>query len=203
MMNQKTISSFIHQFWKQLLSRLVGSQVILDDVQSWSLLTKGLDDDAWTSADLAGFALFVDFAQSRPLAQLLAAVDADQRDLMLAAQGGDELFVLRLVAALSQDAQHGLTSRKRKQCHWLLFGLRKVEQQADSPRWAESAAADFIRAQRSPLILFQLTCPTLCKPDGCRERVRRTRVISSGLLAKPCWGPLGHQDWLARSLHCN
>lgn len=96
---------------------LIRSQMILDDVQSRSLLTERLDNDARASTDLTGLAFFVDFAQSRPFAELLAGVDADQWDLVLAAQGSDELLVLWLVARLGQDAEHSLTSRKRKQCH--------------------------------------------------------------------------------------
>lgn len=114
---------------------LVWSQVILDDVQSWSLLAERLDDDAWTSANLSWFAFLVDLAQPRPFAELLAAVDADQWDLVLAAQSSDELLVLRLIAAFGQDAEHSLTSRKRKQCHWLLFGLNKIQLQIDTSSW--------------------------------------------------------------------
>lgn len=52
--------------------RLVGSQMVLDDVQGWSLLAECLDNDARASANLAWLAFFVDLAQTRPFAQLLA-----------------------------------------------------------------------------------------------------------------------------------
>jgi hypothetical protein len=84
--------------------------VVLDDIESWSLLAESLDNDARASADLAWLAFFVDFAQSRPFAQLLAGVDADQWNLVLAAQGSDELLVLWLIAAFGQNAENGLTS---------------------------------------------------------------------------------------------
>lgn len=86
--------------------------MVLHDVKSWGLFAERLDDNAWASANLARFAFFVDLAQSWPFAQLLAGVDADQRDLMFAAQGGDELLILRFIAAFSQNAEHGLTSKK-------------------------------------------------------------------------------------------
>lgn len=89
---------------------LVRSQVILDDVQGWCLLAESLDNDARASANLAWFAFFVDLAQSRPFAQLLAWVNADQWNLVFAAQGGDELLVLWLIAAFGQNAEHSLTS---------------------------------------------------------------------------------------------
>lgn len=95
----------------------LSSQMVLDNVQSLSLLAEGLDDDARAAANLPGLALLVDLAEATPFAQLLAAVDTDQRNLMFTAQGNDELFVLGLVAALSENAQHSLTSRKRTHCH--------------------------------------------------------------------------------------
>lgn len=95
----------------------LSSQVILDDVQGRSFLAKVLDNDARAAANLPRFALLVNFTETAPFAQLLAAVDADQWNLMFTAQGGDELLVLWLVAALSENAQDGLTSRKRTICH--------------------------------------------------------------------------------------
>lgn len=93
------------------------AQVVLDDVQCWSLFAESLDDDARAAADLARLAFLVDLAQAGPFTELLAAVDADQWDLVLAAQSCDELLVLWLVARLSQNAENGLTPGKRKQCH--------------------------------------------------------------------------------------
>lgn len=81
--------------------------MIPNHVQSGCLLSKVLDDHDGAAANLAGLALLVDLAQAGPLAQLLVRVDADQRHLVLRAQGGDQLLVGRLVAALRQNAQHG------------------------------------------------------------------------------------------------
>ena len=84
--------------------------MISDDIQSWSLFAEALKDDTSTSANLAWFAFLVNLAQAGPLSEFLGAVDADQWDLVLAAEGGDELLVLRLIARLSQDAENSLTS---------------------------------------------------------------------------------------------
>lgn len=81
--------------------------MIPDYVQSWGLLSKVLDDYDRAAAHLAGLALLVDLAQAGPLAELLVRVDADQRHLVLRAQGGDQFLVGWLVAALRQDAEHG------------------------------------------------------------------------------------------------
>lgn len=81
--------------------------MIPDHVQRGCLLSKVLDDHDGAAAHLAGLALLVDLAQAGPLAQLLVRVDADQGHLVLSAQGGDQLLVCGLVAALRQDAEHG------------------------------------------------------------------------------------------------
>lgn len=72
-----------------------------------------LDDDDGASAHLARLALLVDLAQTGPLAELLVRVDTDERDLVLVAQRGDELLVLRLVAALGQNGEHRLSLVER------------------------------------------------------------------------------------------
>lgn len=68
-----------------------------------------LDDDNGASANLTGLSLLVDLAQTRPLSQLLVRVDTDQGNLVLVAEGCDELLVLGLVAALGQDGENGLS----------------------------------------------------------------------------------------------
>jgi len=83
--------------------------MVLNHVQSGCLLTEILDHDHGTAAHLAGLALLVDLAQTGPFAQLLVRVHADQGDLVLVAQGGDQLLVVGLVEGLGQDAQDSLT----------------------------------------------------------------------------------------------
>uniref|UniRef100_A0A182U215 Uncharacterized protein n=1 Tax=Anopheles melas TaxID=34690 RepID=A0A182U215_9DIPT len=48
-----------------------------------------------------------------PFAELLVGIDTDQWNLVLVAQGRDQLLVLRLVAALGENAQHGLAFVER------------------------------------------------------------------------------------------
>jgi len=83
--------------------------MVLNHVQSGCLLTEILDHDHGAAAHLAGLALLVDLAQAGPLSQLLVRVHADQGDLVLVAQSGDQLLVVGLVEGLGQDAQDSLT----------------------------------------------------------------------------------------------
>lgn len=90
-----------------ILGRL--TQMVLDDVQSGRLFSEVLDHYDGAAANLARLALFIDLAQARPFTQLLVRVDANQRNLVLVAQRRDQLLVLRLIAALGQNGEHGLT----------------------------------------------------------------------------------------------
>lgn len=118
MINESFYSSFIDT-WSQSseMHRLVRAEVVLDDVQCWSLFSECLDDNTGASANLTGLAFFVDLAEAGPFSQLLCRVDAQQRDLMLGAERLDELLVLGLVAGFGKDAEYSLTSRKRRHCH--------------------------------------------------------------------------------------
>lgn len=88
--------------------------MVLNHVQSGCLLTEILDHNDGAAAHLAGLAFLVDLAQAGPLAELLVGVHADQRDLVLVAQGSDQLLVVGLIEGLGQDAQHGLTSAEQR-----------------------------------------------------------------------------------------
>lgn len=83
--------------------------MVLDDVQGGRFLSEVLDHNDGATANLTRLALLVDLAQAGPFTQLLVRVDADQRNLVLIAQRRDQLLVLRLVAALGQNGEHGLT----------------------------------------------------------------------------------------------
>lgn len=72
-----------------------------------------LQHDAGGAANLSGLAFLVNLAQAGPFAELLVGIDTDQWNLVLVAQGRDQLLVLRLVAALGQNAQHGLAFVER------------------------------------------------------------------------------------------
>lgn len=71
------------------------------------------DDDGRARDDLSGDAVLVELAEAGPLAEDLAVGDLDEVDLVLAAQGLDELDVLGLGARLVQDAQVRLTLVER------------------------------------------------------------------------------------------
>jgi hypothetical protein len=98
-----------------------------EDAALLGLLTPVLDDDARAVDDLAGVTLTVDLAcdislatflprkshlpprngsekrtETSPLAELLAIGDLDERDLVLGAQGDDELLVGLLLAAVER-----------------------------------------------------------------------------------------------------
>ena len=68
-----------------------------------------LNDDARAADDLAGVALTVDLAETRPGAEDLGVADLDEVDLVLGAERLDELDVLGLRAGLDEDAEVGLT----------------------------------------------------------------------------------------------
>jgi hypothetical protein len=110
---------------------LLGLEVVEEDAALLGLLTPVLDDDARAVDDLAGVTLAVNLAcrtplascrlfttpaaylggrkkktrtKTGPLAELLAIRDLDERDLVLGAEGNDELLVGLLLARLVEDA---------------------------------------------------------------------------------------------------
>lgn len=72
------------------------------------LLSVVLDDDARAADDLSGVAVPVDLAEPGPGAEDLWVGDLDEVDLVLGAEGLDELGVLGLGARLVEDAEVGL-----------------------------------------------------------------------------------------------
>ena len=82
-------------------------------MQALGLNTVVLDDDARAADDLARVALTVDLAETGPGAEHLRVSDLDQVDLVLRAEGLDELDVLGLSARLEEDAQVRLALVKR------------------------------------------------------------------------------------------
>ena len=77
-------------------------------MQALGLDTVVLDDDARAADDLAGVALAVDLAETSPGAEDLGVTDLDQVDLVLGAEGLNELDVLGLSAGLDEDTEVGL-----------------------------------------------------------------------------------------------
>lgn len=82
-------------------------------MQTLRLNTVLLDDDARAPDNLAGVALAVDLAETRPSAENLGVTDLDEVDLVLSTEGLNELDVLGLSARLDEDAQVRLTLVKR------------------------------------------------------------------------------------------
>jgi len=88
------------------------SEMVLNHIQCGRFLAEVLDDDHRATAHLAGLALLVDLAQARPFAQFLVRVNADQRNLMLVAQGSDQLLIVGLIEGFGQNAENSLTPIK-------------------------------------------------------------------------------------------
>ena len=74
-------------------------------MQALRLNTVVLDDDAGAADDLARVALTVDLAETSPGAEDLRVTNLDEVDLVLSAEGLDELDILGLSARLDEDAQ--------------------------------------------------------------------------------------------------
>jgi hypothetical protein len=116
---------------------LLGLEVVEEDAALLRLLTPVLDDNARAVDDLTGVTLTVDLAcydilatfrpletrpkgyseskrtKTSPLAELLAIGDLDERDLVLGAQGNDELLVGLLLAGLVEHAHVRLAAVER------------------------------------------------------------------------------------------
>jgi hypothetical protein len=60
---------------------MLGLDVLLDDVMSWTLLAPVANDDRGASDDLPSLALGVELAKTGPLAQLLVVVNLDEGNL--------------------------------------------------------------------------------------------------------------------------
>lgn len=94
------------------------------------------DDYAGAPDDLAGVALPVDLAQSRPRAEDLAISDLDQVDLVLSTEGLDELDVLGFRASLDEHAEMGLA---------LVQSLRALAETAGKPVVNERVFQNLLR----------------------------------------------------------
>ena len=84
-------------------------EVVEEDVETFALDAKVLDNDAGAANDLAGVPLAIDLAETCPGTEYFGVTDLDQVDLVLGAKGLDELNVLGLGASLDEDAKVGLT----------------------------------------------------------------------------------------------
>merc|ERR1719191_2472944 len=80
------------------------AEVRLQEGKAGALLTIVRDADARRANDLAGVAVLVNLAETRPLAELLVVAHLDERHRMLRAEGLHELLVRRLGAVLRKEA---------------------------------------------------------------------------------------------------
>ena len=78
-------------------------------METLRLDTVVLDDDARAADDLAGVALTVNLAEAGPGTEDLGVTDLDEVDLVLGAEGLNELNVFGLSAGLDEDAKVSLT----------------------------------------------------------------------------------------------
>jgi len=69
-----------------------------------------LDDNARACDNFPRLALPVEHAEARPFAQLLGVGDFDEIDVVLCAEGFNQLDIGGLTAVLSQDTEVGLSS---------------------------------------------------------------------------------------------
>lgn len=83
--------------------------MLKENSQSFGLFSVILDNNARAANNLAGVTLIVDLAKTSPLAQLLGLGDLDEVDVVLKAQGLNELHVGGLRAVGSQSAQVSLS----------------------------------------------------------------------------------------------
>jgi hypothetical protein len=99
-----TASTQRHQTLPSPASLLLALEVVQQDTALLALLTPILDNHTAAVDNLARIALTVQDTQTSPLAKLLAVGHLDERDLVLGAQGNDELLVRFFFASLVEDA---------------------------------------------------------------------------------------------------
>jgi hypothetical protein len=73
--------------------RLSGLEVVQQDVQTLGFLTVVLDNDTGAADNLSGVTLSVDLGQTGPGTQDLGVGDLDEVDVVLGAQGFNQLDV--------------------------------------------------------------------------------------------------------------
>jgi len=87
------------------VKRLARLEVVEEDLETGSLGTVVGDDDARAADNLAGLALAVDLGETGPLAEDLGVRDLDELDVVLGAEGLNELRVLGLSDSLDEDTE--------------------------------------------------------------------------------------------------
>ena len=85
-------------------------EVVNEDVETLTLGTIVLDNDARAADDLTGVTLLVDLAKTSPLTENLRVTDLDQVDFVFGTEGLNQLDVLGLGTGLDEDTQVSLAS---------------------------------------------------------------------------------------------
>lgn len=94
----------------ETMNKLVlGVEVVDEDGASLFLISPGSDNSRRASNNLAGLSFLVVLAESAVLADDLLISDLDEWDVVLSAEGLDQLDVLWLVTVLGENAEVSLT----------------------------------------------------------------------------------------------
>ena len=113
MLSVEGVCSVIPKLKVRLNTHLAVLEVVEEDVKTLGLNTVVLDDNARAADDLAGVALTVDLAEASPGTEDLRVTNLNEVDLVLGAEGLDELDVLGLRARLDEHAQMRLALVQR------------------------------------------------------------------------------------------
>lgn len=93
---------------RKLTCNLAGLEVVEEDLEASGLGTVVGDDNARAADDLARLALTVDLGETGPLAKDLGVGDLDELDVVLGAEGLNELRVLGLGDSLDENTEVSL-----------------------------------------------------------------------------------------------
>ena len=89
-----------------------GLEIVEENVEGLRLFAVVLHNNAGAANHLAGLGFLVELAKTGPLAELLRVGDLDELDVVLKAEGLNELDVRGLLAVLSQNAKVSLATIK-------------------------------------------------------------------------------------------
>lgn len=82
-------------------------EVVQNDMESFAVLAKVLDNDTAASNDLSRVTLAVNLAKTSPSTEDFGVTDLDEVDLVLSAESLDELDVFCLADGLDENTEMG------------------------------------------------------------------------------------------------
>ena len=136
MLSVEGVCSVIPKLKVRLNTHLAVLEVVEEDVKTLGLNTVVLDDNARAADDFAGVTLTIDLAQTSPGTEDLGVTNLNKIDLVLGAEGLNELNVLGLSAGLDEDAEVGLA---------LVEGLGALTETASETVVDEGVLQDLLR----------------------------------------------------------